>query len=262
MRNHVTFKKGMKTPLYTLCAGLLLFTACSQSNNTKSTENTTSTQTEQTMRPLEQDLNARKVQFSQVASADKKTKYAEGIEAVHESKVVEKALQVGDKAIDFTLTNAKNEQVSLAETLKNGPVILMWYRGGWCPYCNLTLRHMQASLPEFEKYGAQLLALTPELPDSSLSTQEKNHLDFEVLSDIDNAVAMQYNVVFQLTDDVAQLYEDGFGLSAYNGNKQAQLPLAATYVINQDGEITYAFLDADYRNRAEPADIVAALQKL
>ena len=211
---------------------------------------------------LKDALEAKKAKFEASASADKKEKYAAGLQFVIDNKIVESALQVGDKAPDFSLTNAAGVQVSLYNELENGPVILMWYRGGWCPYCNITLHSMQENLTEFKKYGANLLALTPELPDSSMSTAEKHSLDFQVLSDIDNKVANEYKVVFKLTNAVGNLYEDGFGLSQYNGNNDNELPLAATYIIAKDGTIKYAFLDADYRNRAEPTVIISVLKTL
>jgi peroxiredoxin len=164
-----------------------------------------------------------------------------------ESNLLTYALQVGDVAENFTLGNASGKKVTLYDALKNGPVILMWYRGGWCPYCNMTLHHMQKALPEFKKYGAHLLALSPEVPDSSITTKEKNKLEFEVLSDLDNTVARKYKVVYKLTDDVAAGYEASFGLSTYNGNKSAELPLAATSIIGRDHVIKYAFLNVDYR---------------
>ncbi|MBJ2173157.1 AhpC/TSA family protein [Aureibaculum sp. A20] len=212
-------------------------------------------------RPLEKELNDRKASFETSASIEKKTKYAAGIKSVAKRHIVSNALQVGDTAINFTLTNASGEKITLFDELKKGPVILMWYRGGWCPYCNMTLHYMQESLSEFKKYGANLLALTPEVPDNSITTKEKNELQFEVLSDIDNEVANQYNVVYKLTDDVAEIYENSFELSKYNGNDKAELPLAATYIIGQDKVIKYAFLDADYRNRAEPQDLITFLKQ-
>lgn len=188
--------------------------------------------------------------------------YAEGIKTVADSGILDKALNVGDTAPNFTLKNALNKSVSLYNELENGPVVLTWYRGGWCPYCNITLHYLQEKLPEFQKAGAKLIALTPELPDNSLSTSEKNNLDFTVLSDVGNSIGKEYGVVFQLTNEVASIYEAGFGLSEKNGDDSNQLPLAATYVIDKRGIIQYAFLDADYRNRAEPEDILNALRKL
>lgn len=217
-------------------------------------------ETTNTIGPLEKELNEKKAAFENSAPADKKKKYAEGIAAVENSKVVGKALQVGDKAINFTLPNALGKNITLYDELEKGPVILMWYRGGWCPYCNMALHYMQEALPEFKKLGASLLAITPETPDNSMNTKEKNNLQFEVLSDLDNVVGYQYKVVFKLTDDVKEIYENGFGLSNYNGNDKGELPLAATYIIGQNKVIQYAFLDADYRNRAEPQDLLEHLK--
>ncbi|AUC76861.1 peroxiredoxin-like family protein [Olleya sp. Bg11-27] len=195
-------------------------------------------------------------------SDEKKQIYADGIASVAKSGVVENALNVGDKALNFTLKNALNESVNLYDELKNGPVVLTWYRGGWCPYCNITLHALQDKLPEFKNEGATLLALTPELPDNSLSTSEKNNLEFSVLSDLENTVGKEYGVVYTLTDDVASIYNAGFGLNKVNGDASNQLPLAATYVIDTNGIIQYAFLDADYTKRAEVSDILTALKKL
>lgn len=193
---------------------------------------------------------------------EKKQIYADGISSVNNSGVLDSALKVGDKAHNFTLKNALNESVSLFDELKNGPVVLTWYRGGWCPYCNITLHALQEKLPEFKQEGATLLALTPELPDNSLSTSEKNNLEFVVLSDLKNNIGKEYGVVYTLTDDVASIYNAGFGLNKVNGDASNELPLAATYVIDSNGIITYAFLDADYTLRAEPSEILAALKKL
>ena len=102
--------------------------------------------------------------------------------------------------------------------------------------------------------------MTPELPDESISTAEKNDLQFEVLSDIGNKVAHEYGIVFKLTDEVAGMYNDAFDLNKHNGDESNELPLAATYIIDENGEIVYAFLDADYRNRAEPSEITAFLK--
>jgi peroxiredoxin len=195
-------------------------------------------------------------------SDEKKKIYADGITSVANSGVLDAALNIGDKAPNFTLKNALNEAVTLNDQLKNGPVVLTWYRGGWCPYCNITLHALQEKLPEFKNEGATLLALTPELPDNSLSTSEKNNLEFTVLSDIGNTVGKDYGVVYALTDDVAASYNAGFGLNKVNGDTSNKLPLAATYVIDTNGIITYAFLDADYTARAEPLEILSALKQL
>ena len=207
-------------------------------------------------------LDVRRKEAAAKFDAEKKQVYAEGIEAVKTSGILENALNVGQKAPNFTLNNATNKPVTLYDELKNGPVILTWYRGGWCPYCNITLHHLQEKLPEFKKAGATLIALTPEVPDKSLTTSEKHKLEFTVLSDVGNKVGKEYGVVYQLTAPVATMYEAGFGLHENNGDESNELPLAATYVIDKNGIIQYAFLNEDYRNRAEPKEIIAALNKL
>lgn len=211
---------------------------------------------------LKTKLDEKKEGFLKRADKKKIDIYEAGIDSVDKSGVTKNAIQVGQKAPEFTLTNAKGDTIKLSALLKNGPVILTWYRGGWCPYCNITLHSLQENLPKFKKRGATLVALTPELPDNSLDTKEKNNLEFEVLSDINSVVGYKYGVIYKLTEDVAAYYKKGFNLEKYNGEASYTLPLAATYIINTDGTVTYAFLDADYRNRAEPATIIEALDKL
>lgn len=208
---------------------------------------------------LKNALDAKKADFENSADSLKKQVYAEGIAAVMQAEVTKHAIQTGQKAPNFSLTNATGKKVSLYQELKKGPVILLWYRGGWCPYCNITLNAMQDMLPLYQAGGAQMLALTPEMPDKSLTTKEKNKLDFEVLTDRDNGVAKKYGLVYTLTDAVKKYYDEGFGLGNYNGNNKGELPLAATYVIGSDGIITFAHLDADYRNRADPMEVLNAL---
>lgn len=188
--------------------------------------------------------------------------YAEGIADVTRQNVVTNAKKNDDIAPNFSLTNATGEKVKLSDYLQKGPVVLTWYRGGWCPYCNMTLHYLQEQLPNFQSRGASLLALTPEVPDKSMSTAEKHQLQFEVLSDLGNKVAKEYGIVFKLTDEVAASYQKGFDLHGYNGDESNELPLAATYVIDQSGKIVYTFLDAEYRNRAEAVDILAAIDAL
>lgn len=140
----------------------------------------------------------------------------------------DQGLREGDKAPDFTLKDQTGKEVRLYDALKNGPVVLTWYRGGWCPYCNLAMKGLSDKVNEFNELGATLLALTPEIPDKSMTTIEKNELKFSVLSDLDNQVARKYDIVFKLEEKTAKRYEEGFGLSQYNGNTNAELPIPVT----------------------------------
>ncbi|MEJ2912559.1 peroxiredoxin-like family protein [Pseudoalteromonas sp. C12FD-1] len=171
------------------------------------------------------------------------------------------ALQVGAKVSNFNLSNHNGETIELTDLLNKGPVIISFYRGGWCPYCNLELKALNNYLPQFKTQSAQLIAISPQLPDETLSTAQKNALEFDVLSDVSNKVADQFGLLFTLDERIQALYTQfGIDFEKYYGDKSYKLPLPATYVINQKGIITYAFLNEDYTLRAEPADVMAALE--
>lgn len=180
------------------------------------------------------------------------------------SGMVDSSLQVGQSAPDFELSNVKGEQVSLKNALANGPVVLSFYRGGWCPYCNLELRYLQQFLPQFQDAGATLIAVSPQMPDASLSTQEKEGLEFEVLSDVGNKVAREYGLVFTLPESLHAMYGnlEGINLAKDNGDDSFELPVPATYLIDKNGTIKYAFAHADYTKRAEPEDVLKALKAI
>ena len=173
------------------------------------------------------------------------------------------ALKVGDRAPSIVLGNAKGETVDVGALLRKGPVIVAFYRGGWCPFCNLELRAFQRIIPDIEAAGASLVAISPEKPDNSPSTVEKNALTFEVLSDVGQKVGRAFRLVYDFSDELKSAY-NGFGLDipAKNGTAgEWALPMSATYIIDRDGVIIYAYTDADYRDRADPIDILAVLKR-
>lgn len=170
------------------------------------------------------------------------------------------ALSVGDTLPDATLTSATGAEVTLSKLLADGPLILNFYRGGWCPYCNFELKAYQELLPEIQKRGATLVAITPEKPDNSLSTIEKNALSFPILTDHGNALADALGLVFEMTGDMKALYE-GFGLDLAKNNSGSGWTLAipAVYVVGTDGKILLADVNLDYRRRLEPTEALGAL---
>ena len=175
--------------------------------------------------------------------------------------VRDNALQVGQKVENFSLVNHRGDTVELSKLLANGPVIISFYRGAWCPYCNLELKALNDYLPQFKAQNAQLVAISPQLPDETLSTAQKNELEFDVLSDVSNTIANQFGLLFTLDERIQRLYS-GFGIDfeKYYGDISFKLPLPATYVINQNGIITYAFVSEDYTLRAEPEDVLTSLK--
>jgi len=179
------------------------------------------------------------------------------------SDIVKSSIGEGDKAIDFTLPNAVGEEVTLSKLLEKGAVILTFYRGEWCPYCNMQMREFQEEMPAIDWYKATLVAVSPETPDHSLSLTEKLALTFEVLSDSGNKVAKKYGIVFKMGDDIAGVYKDfGIDLEKSQGNTDNELPIPATYVIKQDGTVVYAYKNVEYRQRADVEDIIDVLEKI
>ena len=186
-----------------------------------------------------------------------------GTEKLIKSGIAEKCLKEGDKIPAFTLPNPKNERVSSDIMLSKGPLVINFYRGAWCPYCNLELRAYQEVLPEILNLGAQLVAISPNLPDNSLSSIEKHSLTFEVLSDIGNKISRQFGLVFTLDALLQPLYKQfGIDIPASNGDESYELPIPATYVVNPDGIIKLAFVDADYTKRLDPNEVIETLRNL
>lgn len=170
------------------------------------------------------------------------------------------ALQVGNHVPDLALPDATGRAVRLSDIWAKGPLVLIFYRGGWCPYCNLELRAWQQHLEKLGELGGRLVAVSPQTPDNSLSTAEKNQLAYPVLSDSDLSAAQAFGVAFELPKTLVDLYGSvGNDLPVLNGNGRWVLPLPATYVIGRDGRIIHAHIEADYRERAEPAEVISAI---
>ena len=174
------------------------------------------------------------------------------------------AIAVGEKVPDFTLPNAKGETVLLSELLSNGPVVVTFYRGSWCPYCNLQLRAMQSRLDEIHALGAELVAISPEVPDGVLTETEINEMAFPVLSDQDATVAEKFGVAWEVPDVILEhMRKDrNLDLADINNGNGRVLPIPATFIIDRDGVVQWRFVEVDYRMRAEPEDIIKVLSKL
>jgi len=209
------------------------------------------------------ELDALRVRFMQSAPAEIRAAMARADAALETSGIAARALKAGERAPGFVLADANGLRVRLDDLLRTGPVVLSFYRGGWCPYCNLELRALQARLPELAALGASLVAISPETPDESLSTSERNALAFPVLSDAGNHVARRFGIAFDLAEDLRPIYARfGHALPEKNGDESWTLPVPATFVIDRDGAVALAFVDVDYRNRLEPDEIVAAVRSL
>lgn len=167
---------------------------------------------------------------------------------------------VGDIAPGFDLQSSDGNQVSLVEHLKNGKVILTFYRGSWCNFCNMALRYWQARLPEIRRAGATLLAIAPETPEKAARFRAEAGIGYALLSDADNTVADAYGLVFELPPQARrQLLALGTDVGSFNGNGDWSVPITATFLVDQSGRILIADCSPDYRRRLEPGEIIAAL---
>lgn len=172
------------------------------------------------------------------------------------------ALKTGDLMPDFELANQRNELRRLSDYLIDTPVVLNIYRGGWCPYCNMEMKALHGVQNKIESYGARLVGMAPETPDRALSTAERAGIAIDILSDTGNRVAEQMGLVFELPQALRPIYEKfGIDIPAFNGDGSFKLPVPATYIIGQDGVIIYDFVNADYTQRLEPAEIVEILAR-
>jgi peroxiredoxin len=212
---------------------------------------------------LQTELNAFQAAWKQRAGSEFAAIIAADNEALLRSGLVERALPAGAKFPDLTLANPRDGQTRIYDVLALGPLVVTFYRGGWCPYCNLELRAYQSALTDIRALGAELIAISPEAPHHTLSTAEKNDLKFEILSDVNGALEDAFGIRFELSDPIVALYKRfGHDLPARNGDGRWSLPVPATYVVDRDGRIVLAFVDPDYRRRLEPAAAIAALHKI
>lgn len=194
---------------------------------------------------------------------DPKAIMAKATEALVKSGQAERAVHQGQKAPDFTLPDAKGHPIRLSDLLKKGPVVLTFYRGGWCPFCNRQLASYQSHLSEIHALGAELVAVSPQLPDFTATTAEKDHLAFPVLSDAGNTVARSYGLVFRVPDEVIPIYRKfGVDLEQRNGDASHELPMPGTYIIGRDGLIRLSYVQADYAKRLPVEDLLAGLKRL
>ena len=184
-------------------------------------------------------------------------------EKIQASHTGESAITVGETAPDFTLPAATGEPVTLYSKLHEGPVVLNFYRGGWCPFCNLELQALQALLPGIRALGASLIGISPETPDNSLTTAEKHQLEFEVLSDVGNKTTRDYGLIFTVYEEMRPLYlKWGLDVPVSNGDDSWELPVPATYVIDTNRVVRAAHVDKDYTKRMEPEQVMAALRNI
>ncbi|MEO9514095.1 MAG: peroxiredoxin-like family protein [Flavobacteriaceae bacterium] len=188
-------------------------------------------------------------------------------EIINEAKAFQKgknAVKTGEKAPNFELPNPLGKQIELFDLLNKGPVIITFYRGSWCPYCNLQLRALQDKLKDIHQLGANLVAISPEVPDSSMTKSEISNMEFTVLSDQDAKIASQYGVAWEIPEfllDHMQI-DRNLDLKKINNGNDRILPIPATFILGSDGIVKWNYVNIDYRTRSEPDEIIEALKNI
>jgi len=210
---------------------------------------------------LQEELNDIMEAFYSVVGENDMLEYQKFVESTSKQSIAEGALDNPNQAPDFELEDQDGEKVNLKSLLEKGPVVLVFYRGKWCPGCNATLMRLQRkAMPLIQEKGATLVAISPMLPDGTQYMSTKRDLLYPVCSDVGNTVARQFKITFEVGPEFREKHLAwGEDIPAHNGDESWEIPLPATYVIDQSGDIVWSFIDNDPFVRCEVDDIVAAI---
>jgi peroxiredoxin len=212
--------------------------------------------------PLAEMLSQKKKTFTEKMPKEVVELHEKNIQTLKASGLAKKALNVGDKAPDVEV-NVGGELHPLSHLYPSGAVVLKFYRGGWCPYCLTELAYYEKLHEDFKKAGARIIALAPDKKEAVAKTKKDRSLSFDITSDTGHAIARKFGLVYKLDSEIAKsLKKNGIDLAAFQGNDKNELAIPATYVIGKDGKIGFAFIDADYRVRAEPSVVLEAVKKI
>lgn len=209
---------------------------------------------------LQQQLDELTARLRTMVAPERLTTIDQAVKELQASGFAAHALQSGVKAPAFELTDGDGMIWRSEDLLRNGPLVIVFYRGRWCAYCNTQLAALQELHKEIAGTGASLVAISPQTMKHTYMTRDMHGLRFPVLSDAGNQVARKFGLVYRVTPELQRVYESIMTrLPGYNGDQSWELPLAATYIVGVDGVISYARVNADWRERAEPEEIVERL---
>lgn len=213
--------------------------------------------------PLNEELSTIYNQFLETAPKEVSSVITDATSNFKNTYDPARAIQPGSAFPNFQLSDATGNKVTLDDLLAKGPILVSFYRGEWCPFCNLELRALQNHLDEFLKKGVTLVAISPELPDQSLSTSEKLSLKFRVLSDIDNQLAKQLGLLFPQPESMRTVF-DKFGVdwNKQYGNNNLELPVPATFLVDKKGIVRNSFVNPEYRHRLDPETAIQWIEQL
>lgn len=175
----------------------------------------------------------------------------------------EKTLQINDEFPDSILLTHKNQEISLNEMLGNKPTIINFYRGSWCPYCNIELSYYNELLTHEDNQYINMVSISPEKPDTTIAVRDIENLKFNILSDINNNLAKKLNLVFSLPEKIQDIYKKfGINLDENQGNQDQELPIPAVFIVDENGIVKFVDLDEDYTTRPDAEDIISKYKEL
>lgn len=214
----------------------------------------------QVMKNLQQQIEELNENLAKQLPTEILEAFGKSIQDFKSKNIEANSIKTGGKFPDFSLPNSNHETVALKDMLKNGKVIIAFFRGSWCPYCNLELKALQDNLKQMTDKKATLIGISPQMASYNTSLKAHHQLGFELLTDRDNLLAKQIGISIQLQDDIIPVYSNlGIKLSNYNENDYHELPVPAVFVINTDYSITYKFVDSNYMNRINIDELIEQL---
>lgn len=211
-------------------------------------------------RSLREQFAERKELIAKYVPAEAQAVHAQVVADLHREGIDARCLGVGAIAPSFELRDHNDNLVSSATLLVKGPLVICFFRGRWCPFCVGQLEAMKRVLPQIEAAGAPMVAISPQTVKQSFFMADQHKLRFPLLADLGNQVARQFGLVYRVPEDQQAIYRRAFiNLPNANGDDSWELPIPATYIINQDGKVRYYWANADYTERPEPVEIIQAL---
>jgi peroxiredoxin len=206
---------------------------------------------------LNEQLDSLTAKLRAMVPAERLAVVDDAAEGLAQSGLAERALKAGDSAPTFELPDGDGMLWRSDDLLRGGPLVIVFYRGRWCAYCNAQLNALQEIHSQIAEAGASLVAISPQTQKHSYMTRDMHKLRFPVLSDQGNQVARKFGLVYRLSAEMQAMYESIMTkLPGYNGDQSWELPLAATYIVQPDGKISWSQIDADWRKRPEPEEIL------
>ena len=215
------------------------------------------------MKNLNEELADFAQQMSQKAPEEMLQTMSSEIGKLVESGIAEKALGRGDQAPDFELQDSEGKWLSLDGLVQQGPVVISFNRGNWCPFCNIEFRHLQKSVEEIKSAGANLIVISPQLPEKSAQLKSQLGYDYPILYDQENSIAREFGIVFTLSEPLRTIHQAfEMNIPEHNGNESYQLPLPSTFVVDSNKTIIYSYSNANWMERAEPGEYLQRLNTI